>query len=237
MKRIAICDDSELQRQLLAEILKAYYNRNDEKLELWEYSSGEALIADVEDDECNVELIFLDIQMPGMNGIDTAKKLRTLKCSAEIIFLTATDDYALEGYDVQAAGYMIKPIDVNKLKNLLRHIFWTEQRERIEIKCGKQYRYPYINDIMYIESSNHKAFIYLADGSQMTTIEKISTLKAQINDSNFLQCHQSYLVNMRYIADIDQCIILSNGKKIPISVRRKTETIETYHQFFSKIKK
>lgn len=235
MKRIAICDDSELQRQLLAEILREYCSRNYEKLELLEYNCGEALIADVEEDECNAELIFLDIRMPGMNGIDTAKKLRKLGCSAELVFLTATADYALTGYDVQAAGYMVKPIDVKKLRELLRHIFWREQRKRIEIKCGRQYRYPYINDIMYIESSNHKALIYLVDGSQLSTIEKISTLKDRIDSSHFLQCHQSYLVNMNYIADIDKCVILSNGKRIPISVRRRSETMETYHQFFTQI--
>lgn len=232
MKKIAICDDSELQRQLLAEILREYYRRNFEKLILVEYDCGETLVADVEDDECDVDLVFLDIYMPGMNGMETARKLRTLKCDADIVFLTATADYALAGYDVQAAGYLVKPVDMKKLMVLLRHIFWREQRKRIEIKCGRQYRYPYISDIMYIESSNHKAIIYLADGSRMDTIEKISTLKERIDDLHFLQCHQSYLVNMHYIADIQENVILSDGKEIPISARRKRETIETYHQYF-----
>lgn len=232
MKKIVICDDNTLQRQLLAEILEEYYRRNCEKLELLEYDNGEALIFDAEDEEYDVDLIFLDICMPGMDGIDTAKKLRELHCGAEIVFLTATADYALEGYEVQAAGYLVKPLNARKLNHLLRHIFWREHRKRIEIKCGKQYRYPYVSDIMYIESSNHKATIYLADGNKINTIEKISTLKERIDDLHFLQCHQSYLVNMNYIADIQENVILRNGKEIPVSARRKRETIETYHRYF-----
>lgn len=235
MKKIAICDDNELQREILATVLEEYYRKNNEKVELTEYISGEALIDDVKEDECDAHLIFLDICMPGIDGMDTAKKLRELNCLAEIVFLTATADYALEGYDVQAAGYLVKPIEEYKLKDILRHVFWKQRQTRIEIKCGRQYRYPAINDIMYIESSNHKAIICLADGSRISTIEKISTLKERINDSHFLQCHQSYLVNMNYIVDIDKNVILSNGKEIAISVRRKSETIEAYHQYFNKI--
>lgn len=232
MKKIAICDDNELQRQLLAEVLEEYYRRNFEKLELLEYDKGEALIFDAKDEEYDVDLIFLDICMPGMDGMDTAKALRELHCCAEIVFLTATAEYALEGYDVQAAGYLVKPIDINKLNHLLRHIFWREQRKRIEVKCGKQYRYPFINDIVYIESFKHQAIIHLVDGSTIKTIEKISTLKAQIDDVRFIQCHQSYLINMSYIADIQKNVILADGEEIPLSIRRKTEVIERYHQFF-----
>lgn len=149
MKKFAICDDNELQREILVTVLEEYYRRNNEKVELTEYISGEALIDDVKDDECDAHLIFLDICMPGIDGINTAKKLRELKCRAEIVFLTATAEYALEGYDVQAAGYLVKPIEEYKLKNILRHVFWKQRQKRIEIKCGRQYRYPAINDIMW----------------------------------------------------------------------------------------
>ena len=233
MKKIAICDDNALQRQLLAEILEEYYRRNREKLELLEYDNGEALIFDAEDEEYDVDLIFLDICMPGRDGMDTAKTLRELHCSAENVFLTATADYALEGYDVQAAGYLVQPVDVKKLDHLLRHIYWREQRKRIEVKCGKQYRYPFINDIIYIESFKHQAIIHLAGGSSIKTIEKISTLKERIDDFRFIQCHQSYLVNMNYITDIRKNVILENEKEIPVSVRRKTEVTESYHRFFN----
>lgn len=233
MKRIAICDDNEIERQILKEMLKMYSSRTHQQVELTEYSCGEQLIVDVEEDDCYVDLIFLDIYMSGINGMDTAKKLRALHCNAEIVFLTGTTEYAIEGYEVGAAGYLLKPVDMKKLVTLLNHIFWTRLEQRIEVKCGKQYRYLFIKDIMYVEGVAHKATFYLNDGSTISTIEKISTLKERIGDEYFLQCHQSYLVNMVYIADIQKEVHLTNGKKIPVSVRRRTETIELYHQFFT----
>lgn len=233
MKRIAICDDNALQRQLLADLLGEFYHRKCEKLHLEQYDCGETLVDELQDDPHDLDLIILDIYLPGINGIETAKRLREMRYETAIVFLTASTDFALAGYDVQAAGYLVKPIDAVKLATLLRHIFWKEHRKRIEIKCGKQYRYPYVNDIMYIESSNHKATFYLVDGSEISVIEKISTLKEQINDLHFVQCHQSYLVNMSYIADIQECVILLNGKMLPISARRRAETIETYHNFWN----
>lgn len=233
MKRIAICDDSRLQREILAEMLKEYFRKIHQDVELVEYSAGETLADDMEDDDLHVELIFLDIYMGGMNGIDTAKRLRKLGCSAEIVFLTASSEHAIESYDVHASGYLVKPIGIDRLTVLLDHILGIGLRRRIEIKTGRQYRYPYVSDIMYIEGTGHRASIYLVDGSQITTTEKVSTLSAMINSSLFVQCHQSYLVNMNYISDIDKDIILSNGVCIPVSIRRRTDTIETYHQFFN----
>lgn len=237
MKRIAICDDNELQRGILAEMLKEYFRRIYQKVELVGYNSGDTLAADMEENELHVELILLDIYMPGMNGIETARKLRQFHCNAEIVFLTASAEHALESYEVQAAGYLVKPVDMDRLAALLNQILWggVELRKRIEIKWGRQYRYPYVSDIMYIEGTAHKSVLYLVDGSEIQTIAKISTLKGKIDDPHFLQCHQSYLVNMNHIADIQQDIILSNGQVIPISVRRRTKTIETYHQFFSEV--
>ena len=94
--------------------------------------------------------------------------------------------------------------------------------------------YPYVSDIMYIEGAAHRATLFLADGSRISTIEKISTLKERIGDEIFMQCHQSYLVNMVYIADIQKEVLMTNQKKIPVSARRRTETIQLYHQFFMK---
>lgn len=235
MKKIAICDDNELQRDILAELLNEYFRRIHQGVELIEYDSGETLAADMDDGDLHVELIFLDIYMDGMNGIDTAKKLRALNCSAEIVFLTASSEHALESYEVQASGYLVKPISIDKLTVLLDHLLGIGLRKRIEVKSRRQYRYPYVSDIMYIEGTGHKSSIYLADGSQITTTEKISTLSEMIDSELFIQCHQSYLVNMNYIADIDKDIVLSSGVCIPISVRRRTGTIETYHKFFKEI--
>ena len=139
----------------------------------------------------------------------------------------------MASYDVGAAGYLLKPIDIKRLAALLHRIFCGDLHRRIEIKCGKQYRYPFINQILYIEGSGHKATLCLADGSRFETLEQFSTLKELLHDDCFVQCHQSYLVNMNYIADIQKEIYMANGDTLPISARRKAQMIESYHRFFA----
>lgn len=233
-KRIAICDDNEIQREILEEMLKVYFRRIHAKAEILQYQSGEMLIADVEEELGDVELIFLDIYMQHLNGIETARKLRQLQCNAEIVFLTGTAEYAVESYDVRAAGYLLKPVDMDKLLPILEHIFWRNAQRRIEVKSGRQYRYPYVAEIMYIESYGHAATLHMANGTTINTLGKLSEMLTRIDDDRFLQCHQSYLVNMDYIADIQKEILLRDATRIPVSARRKKEVRDTYHVYFQR---
>ena len=117
MRKIAICDDSKLDRQLLKVAIQTYFENNEEEFKIFEYESGDNLLADIE-----VELLFLDIIMNGTNGMKIARKLRDIQFKAPIIFLTAYAYYAVESYEVQAAGYLLKPYDTNKLTLLLDEI-------------------------------------------------------------------------------------------------------------------
>ena len=117
MRKIAICDDSKLDRQLLKVAIQTYFENNEEEFKIFEYELGDNLLDDIE-----VELLFLDIIMNGTNGMKIARKLRDIQFKAPIIFLTAYAYYAVESYEVQAAGYLLKPYDTNKLTLLLDEI-------------------------------------------------------------------------------------------------------------------
>lgn len=117
MRKIAICDDSKLDRQLLKVVIQTYFENNEEEFKIFEYELGDNLLDDIE-----VELLFLDIIMNGTNGMKIARKLRDIQFKAPIIFLTAYAYYAVESYEVHAAGYLLKPYDTNKLTLLLDEI-------------------------------------------------------------------------------------------------------------------
>ena len=119
MRKIAICDDSKLDRQLLKVVIQIYFENNEEEFKIFEYESGDNLLADIEEGYIEVELLFLDIIM---NGMKIARKLRDIQFKAPIIFLTAHADYAVESYEVYVAGYLLKPYDTNKLTLLLDEI-------------------------------------------------------------------------------------------------------------------
>ena len=232
MRRIVICEDVEIQREMLKEILTSYFEEINEEVMILTYDSGESLVADIEEEYVEAELILLDIYMKKLNGMETAKKLRDLNCNAPIVFLTASPDFAVESYDVQAAGYLLKPFEEDKLKNLLNHILKVDLKRRVVIKERRQYRYPYIDDILYMESDRHVVTIHMRDGSSILTQEKMRDLKSRIGQKRFLHCHQSYLVNMDYIRDVEEEFVLADNSRIPIRVRGRKQVLEEYDQYF-----
>lgn len=225
MRKIAICDDSKLDRQLLKVVIQTYFENNEEEFKIFEYELGDNLLDDIE-----VELLFLDIIM---NGMKIARKLRDIQFKAPIIFLTAHADYAVESYEVYVAGYLLKPYDTNKLTLLLDEVLQRSVQKRIAVKVKKQHRYLEINDIMYVESDKHVLNIHLKDSRVIQTTEKLSELEKTINSKRFIRCHQSYLVNMDYIKDAKTDFIFSNDIRIPIRVRGRKEIIERYHKYYS----
>ena len=234
VKRITICDDVEVERFVLKRQLKMYFQTNGGEVEIQEYESGESLLADVEDGYVWSDLIFLDIYMGDLNGMDTARKLRDLGVEAPIVFLTASPDFTLESYEVEASGYLLKPADEEQTAAILRKLLKPDLRKRISVKCRRQYRYPFVDEILYLESDRHVVTLHMLDGSEIETTQKLGELEKQIKDSSFLHCHQSYLVNMAHIVDVQEDFVLRNGDCVPIRVRGRKDVLDTYNEYFEK---
>ena len=232
MKKIVVCDDVELERQMLKDLLLLHFQEKGERVAVLEYESGENLIADVEEEYLRADLLFLDIHMRGMNGLDVARELRKIGWMGAIVFLTASPDYAVESYEVQAAGYILKPYDIEKIKILTDQILEKQKKKRISVKSQRQKRSPGIDDIMYMESDRHVVTIHMRDGSSILTQEKMRDLKSRIGQKRFLHCHQSYLVNMDYIRDVEEEFVLADNSRIPIRVRGRKQVLEEYDQYF-----
>ena len=164
--------------------------------------------------------------------LETARKLRQLQCKVPIIFLTASPDYAIESYEVQASGYLLKSFSEEKLMKLLNRILKTDMKRRVAIKNRRQYRYPCTDDIMYIDSNKHNVTLHLSDGSEIITVDKLGEIEKRINEKRFLRCHQSYLVNMDYIKDVEDDFIMEDGTLVPIRVRGRKEILDTYYDYF-----
>ena len=102
------------------------------------------------------------------------------------------------------------------------------------MKCRRQFRYPFIDDILYLESYRHTVTIHMLDGSEIVTVDKLGELEKRIDDQRFLRCHQSYLVNMEHIADVQEDFILRNKASVPIRVRGRKEVVDAYNDYFTR---
>ena len=208
--RIAICDDEKNIRELIGNKVTAQYP----EAEIVFYSSGEELLLSDE----RIDILFLDIQLTGRNGMETARELRKKEKEVILIFVTAAEEYVFQAFDVGAFHYLVKPIDDVKFNEVLRRAvdeLNVQRVQRAKVKTPEE-KYVMINnagvhskvlidDIVYAEVFNRKIVIHKMNG----TIEyygKLSDLEALAGD-NFFRPHRAYLINFRYVEKYDATTI------------------------------
>ena len=216
--RIAVCDDSSLDRDLFVALLHHYFVNKPISKEIIQYENGVDLLHDVEDDMW-FDIVFLDIYMNDLLGIDVAHKLRSLGYRGHIIFLTATADFAVDSYEVEALGYLLKPQSFEKLSQVMDRAIRTMTTNTYLVKNhSKIIRVPY-HEILYIESMNSKCIIHCCNEQHYVIYKRLTTIEHELNDKRFLRCHQSYLVNMDHIHQVDSQFTLVTGDTVAIRQR------------------
>lgn len=198
-----------------------------------EYDSGRALLDALRDTKHGPDLLFLDIFMEGLTGVETARQMREQGYRTQIIFLTNSPDFAEESYDVEASAYLLKPLRLDKLHKTLERIIGPSNRKCVSVRCGhaKPERI-YTDNITYVESAAYRLRVHLADQRVLETRDKLSSFEERMDDKRFLRCHQSYLVNMDYIVDDKGEFVLRDGTHIPIRVRTRKGDIEKYRRYY-----
>jgi DNA-binding LytR/AlgR family response regulator len=231
--RIAICDDSQIDREIIMDLLHTYMTERSVPNTVTEYENGMNLIYDIEEGYY-YDIVFLDILMDQILGMDIARKLRSAGYTGNIVFLTSTAAYAVDSYEVEASGYLLKPHDYGKLCTLLNRIIDRTKIGQYQVSVRNTiYSIP-LGEIVYVESRNNVCILHCSNGREYTIYKKLSEIETQLGDSRFLRCHQSYLVNMSYIAKADKQFELTTGDVVLIRQRNQKEIRSIYQAFASK---
>ena len=170
-----------------------------------------------------VDVCFLDIVMPGMSGVELAAAMRFEKYSGEIVFLTTSNEYAAESYQVKAFSYLIKPPDsdgVHKILSELEQAKKDDDTAGIIVKAAGSKRLVLFRDISHVEVMGNNIHFRLTDGTEAITRATFAeTAPALLADKRFIQCHRSYIVNMDDISRVQgsEDFITQNGAMVPIS--------------------
>lgn len=225
---IAICDDEKIVRLQIKGLIEK--QKADGNLEL--YETGEELLAVGK----HFDVVLLDIQMEGMNGIDTARALREQNEETVLIFITGIKEYVFDAFDVAAFHYLLKPIEENKFMEVFdRAVKEAEKRKekgqkQLFIKTRQRNITLEQKNILYIENRGRKAEIHTVD----ETIEIYAAmieLEKQLG-GEFYRCHRGYLVNMAYITEYsNDSIRLSDGESIYLAKEKYNEFVKEYMRY------
>lgn len=222
---IAVVDDEPAVREEIC----AWIKRQQPNCHMEAFASGEAILAA----EKLFDIVFLDIQMEGRNGIEIARILRRQSKEIVLIFITAVKEYVFDALDLYAFQYLLKPIDNAKFAQVLERAIWEAQKgkerqaEKLFIKAKNLTIYQ--SDILYIESRVKKVAIYtIKAGEAIAFYASMDELEQQLGTS-FFRCHRGYLVNMAYIAEYNNnSITLSNGSIVYLAKKKYSAFVKAY---------
>ena len=227
--RIAVCDDEVIFSEKLEKIISAYCVEKQISYELDVYASGKEFLMD-NMKMMGYQIVFLDINMEEIDGLETARELRKLCKETFVIFVTAFINYTLEGYKVDAIRYLLKT-DVNfkqsvfeSLDAVFEKMAYTPSIKKFSFREGT--KNIALEKIIYIESNLHKLtfHIYEKDIIQYTMYETLNKISEMLSE-DFVRIHQSYLVNLRFVKNITgNQLLLSNGESLLIARSKLKET-------------
>ncbi len=232
--RIGICDD---ERGTCAEIednVYRFFSEGNYSADIDVWYSGEDCKRSL-NGENNYDIIFLDIELPGINGVDVGKSIREeLKNDiVQIVYISSKTGYALDLFQVHPYDFLIKPITYEAMASILSKLLNLDENDSriFRYKNGKTERKIPIGRIMYLESNNKHVLLYLDDGSIVEYPGKLSAEKEKL-PRQFVTVAKSYIVNMKYIESCSSsCLQLINDRKINITAPHRAEFRLTFAQF------
>lgn len=234
MYHIAICDDDVLYLDNILSKITELFNNCKQTVQADTFNNTSDLLEAVQTGSC-YKLVFLDIQFPKSNGVDAARKIKSISPDTDFIFLSSTSDYALESFDVAPLYYIKKPEDDSKLAEAVKRFLRKNSANKITIKTSNKVVSLDINSIVYFEIMGHNICLYTSDSNKYELTGTLKELENTIPSTHFARVHKSYIVNFKYITKIERYnITLHTGFTIPISKMKYSELQNNFIEYASK---
>ncbi len=222
MIHIAICDDEKHMSDQIRAMASDFFRKKNREIRLRTFLSGEKLL----NDEGQIDILFLDIQMKGMDGLETARKLRAGQFRGFLIFITVLKEMVFQSFEVQAYDYLVKPVDEKQFGKTMERLYTSMQNSgenSLLVQKGYEGRIIREDEIVFCEVIDRKIYLNLASGEVVNYYERIENLETKLG-SHFFRCHRSYLINLKHLKGYKNgTACMDNGKEVPVSRLRSRE--------------
>lgn len=218
MIKISIVEDEDKEAELLEQLLNGYAAEHNRKFSVSRYSNPENFLSGFDPE---TDIVFLDICMPVLTGMEVARKLRESKYASVIIFVTNMLQYAVEGYSVQASDFIVKPasaVSVNRIMDrVLSQLDRSEQKTvMLKDSSSGEITTLKVGDIYFIEINRHRITWHTRLGN-FVDWGSMNAVQEQLPSKTFARCHVSYLVNLNHVKGTKKDVVLVGGESLPVS--------------------
>lgn len=237
MISIALCDDETKYLDYYEEKIKVIAKKNNLLVDIIRFKSGEALLFYLEDHPNKFNIIFLDIITGGINGIETALKIRTFNSEAKIIFLTTSQEFVFDSFEATPTDYLIKSFHEDKFEptflKAVNSLNLNESKDYLKFTFNKEnYSIP-LTDITHIESYKRLVIVHTTS-DEYEYYYKLSDLENELKSKHFVLIHRQFLVNLSYIHKISSVeVTLKNKVTLPVSRNHYNNLKEVYINYLN----
>jgi len=227
MYKVAIVEDNAAEREQLKGFLKDYGEEKQKTFSVTCFPSGINFLSEY---NCGYDLVFMDIDMPYMNGLETARMMRKLDEKVALIFVTNLAKYAIKGYEVEAINFIVKPVTYStfsaKLSKALEHIKVKEDYYLI-VSTRSETEKVYVSDIYYVTVSGRYVTLHTKNG-EVKYKKSMKEVEKELEKLSFVRGDNSSMVNLRYVTAVTAEGAVVNGETIPYSRNRKKALLDAF---------
>ena len=222
MINIAICDDEKYILDKIKKLVFDFFHRKNVEITVSQFGSGEELLRHNK----NIDILFLDIQMDGIDGMETARKMRSQNYKGYLIFITVLKEMVFQSFEVQAYDYLVKPIEEECFEKTMERLFSAMQNAKdasLLVQKGYESNIIAFDDIVFCEIIDSDISLHLKTEEVIDYYDSIENLETKL-DGRFFKCHRSYLINLSHLKSYKNGMAyMINDKQIPVSRLRSKE--------------